>query len=111
MTSPPPGPRSWGAPVVSDLDVRLGAIVDWLANGRITTEQAAARLRDFPFPAPPEKTARQNQLEDANGDPEPDLPGSFSAVIDAFAQGRIDAEQYAALAQAAAEAMRPVSGA
>jgi hypothetical protein len=89
---------------VDDRDVRLNAILDWLEKGHITTEQAAARIRAMTFPAPPARTAHQRTEDDATGDPEVPPPGSFFAVSDAFAQGRID--QYAALAKAAAEAMK-----
>lgn len=100
--------------MMSDQETRLQAILGWLEAGRITTEQAAARVRAIPFPVPEDKTAHQARREDATGDPEPPEPGSFFAISDAFAQGRIDQDQYAALAEAAAQAMKehkPVSGA
>ncbi len=89
-----------------DSEVRLQAVIDWLEHGRITTAQAAARIRDMTFPVPPAKTAHQRMEDDATGDPEVPEPGSFFAVSDALAQGRIDQEQYAVLAKAAAEAMK-----
>jgi hypothetical protein len=92
--------------LVDDADVRLNAVLDWLEHGHITTAQAAARVRAMHFPVPPPKTAHQ-RIEDAGtGDPEVPEPGSFFAVSDAFAAGRIDKDQYAALAKAAAEAMK-----
>jgi len=94
-----------------DQEVRLNAILDWLEHGRITTEQAAARVVRMCFPAPEDKTVYAQQHADVHGDPEVLEPGSFFAVSDAHAAGRIDQEQYAALAKAAAEAMKRVSGA
>lgn len=97
----------------SDQEVRLNAILDWLEHGRITTEQAAARIRSMDFPVPEDKSAHQGRRDDATGDPEPPEPGAFFAVSDAFAAGRIDQDQYAALAEAAVAAMKgqqPVSG-
>jgi len=92
--------------VSNDQEVRLNAVLDWLAKGRITTEQAAARIRTMKFPVPPGKTVFQRQQDDANGDPEPPQAGSFFAISDAYAAGKITHEQYAALAQVAAEAIR-----
>jgi hypothetical protein len=97
--------------MAGDRDVRLSAILDWLEHGRITTEQAAARVRGMTFGVPEGKTVHARQQADVNGDPEPPVPGSFFAVSDAFAAGRIDQDQYAALAKAAAEAMKRVPGA
>ena len=94
-----------------DQEVRLQAVLDWLEHGRITAEQAAARIARMSFPAPADKTVYAQQHADIHGDPEVPEPGSFHAVSDAFAAGRIDQEQYAALAKAAAEAMQRVSGA
>jgi hypothetical protein len=96
---------------VDDAEVRLNAVLDWLEHGHITTEQAARRVRAMHFPVSPPKTAHQ-RIEDAGtGDPEVPQPGSFFAISDALAAGRIDQEQYAALARAAAEAMKRVPGA
>jgi len=97
--------------VSDDAEVRLNAILDWLEHGRITTEQAAVRIARMSFPVPAEKTVYAQQHADVHGDPEVPPPGSFHAVSDAFAAGRIDQGQYAALAKAAAEAMKRVSGA
>jgi hypothetical protein len=94
---------------VNDADVRLNAILDWLEHGRITTEQAAARVRAMQFTELADKTVHAQQYADINGDPHVPEPGSFFVVSDAFAAGRIDKDQYTALAQAAAEAMKPVS--
>lgn len=94
-----------------DAEARIQAILDWLERGRITTEQAAARIRAMSFSVPEDKTPFAVQHADAAGDHHAPEPGSFFAVSDAFAQGRIDQDQYAALAKAAAEAMQRVSGA
>jgi hypothetical protein len=90
----------------ADASVRLRAVLDWLEHGHITTAQAAARIRAMHFPVPAAKTVFHQQYADVNGDPEAPAPGSFFAVSDAFSQGRIDQEQYAALAQAAAESVK-----
>lgn len=93
---------------MSDQEVRLNAILDWLEHRHITTAQAAARVRTLHFPAPPpDKTAAQQMKDAGTGDPEVPEPGSFFAISDAYATGRIDKDQYTALAQAAAEAMKP----
>lgn len=92
--------------MTDDTEVRLNAVLDWLEQGRITTEQAAARIRAMPLKSPPDKTDFAERAEDANGDPEVPQPGSAFAISDAFADGRIDQDQYAALAQAAAEAAK-----
>jgi hypothetical protein len=98
-------------PVTGDLEVRLNAVLDWLEQGRITVEQAAARISAMKFPPPAEKTVRRRQEDDANGDPEAPGPGSPFAISAAYAAGRIDAEQYATLARAAAQAIGRVPGA
>jgi hypothetical protein len=95
---------------VDDRDVRLNAILDWLESGRITVDQAVRRIAAMRFPAPPEKTDYQEKVDDAIGDPEVPQPGSPFAISEAHASGRIDDQQYEALAQAAAEAMNHVSG-
>jgi len=93
-------------PPGADQEVRLRAILDWLEHGRITTQQAAARVRAMTFPGPEDQTVHAQQYADFNGDPHVPEPGSFFAVSAAYAAGRIDEQQYAALAQAAAEAVR-----
>lgn len=95
----------------SDAEVRIQAILDWLEHHRISTAQAAARIRAIRFPAPAARTPFDTQHADAAGDHHPPEPGSFFAVSHAYAEGRIDDEQYAALAQAAAEAAKRVPGA
>jgi hypothetical protein len=97
-------------PAAKDTEVRLQAVIDWLEHHRITTAQAAARVRAMHFPVPPPKTAHQRMEDDVTGDPEVPPPGSFFAISDAFTAGRIDQDQYAALAQAAADAMKRVPG-
>lgn len=92
--------------MTDDAEVRLRAVLDWLESGRITTEQAAARVRAMRFRVPQARTDYQRRQDAVNGDPEPPVPGSFFAVSEAFAAGRIDQAQYAALAEAAAEAVR-----
>lgn len=95
----------------SDQEVRLNAVLDWLAKGRLTTEQAARRIKTMKFAPMPDKTVFQQQYAAANGDPEPPQAGSFFAISDAYAAGKINRDQYADLAAAAAESMKSVSGA
>lgn len=90
----------------ADSEVRLQAILGWLEAGRITTEQAASRIRAIRFPVPAEQSIHAQRRADVNGDPEAPEPGSFFAVSHAFAEGRIDQQQYAALAEAAAASMK-----
>jgi hypothetical protein len=96
--------------VSEDAETRVQAILGWLEHGRITTEQAAARIGAIGFPPGEDATPYARQLEDAAGDHEAPRPGSFFAISDAFAAGRISSDQYAALAQAAAPGMKRVSG-
>lgn len=99
---------------MNDTEVRLNAVLDWLEKGRISTEQAAARIRAMPLTEPPGKTDFQEKSDAYSGEDEVPQPGSPFAISDAFADGRIDQEQYAVLAKAAAQAVKarkPVSGA
>ena len=91
---------------MSDQEVRLNAILDWLEHRHITTAQAAARVRTLHFPVPADKPVAAQRQADVTGDPDVPEPGSFFAVSDAYAAGRIDEKQYTALAQAAADAMK-----
>jgi hypothetical protein len=92
---------------VADNDVRLGAILNWLHEGRITPAEAAARVRSIKFEMnghAPSVTGRFTQH--AMGDIALPKTGSFAEVSAAHAAGKIDRRQYAALAQAAAQSIR-----
>ena len=93
-----------------DQETRLQAVLDWLSKGRITTDQAAARVARMHF-TDSRPQDNYHMAEDLAGDGDVPEPGSAFAISDAFAQGRINREQYAALAKAAASATQPVSGA
>lgn len=91
---------------MNDQEVRLRDVLQQLIDGRISTADAAALVRKIKFPAAKEKTTWQRMQDDAGGDVEVPERGSFFPVSQAYASGRIDHEQYSALAKAAAEAMK-----
>lgn len=88
----------------NDTEVRLDAILDWLHAGRITLDQAVARVGRLPLAAPPDKTPHQEVSAAATGEDEVPPAGSAFPIAAAHAEGRIDDQQYAALAEAAAKA-------
>lgn len=96
--------------IENDQEVSLTAILDWLQSGKLSTEQAAAKVRAMRFPVKPAKTIHQQQHADYLEDPEPPQPGSFFAVSAAYAQGKITRRQYEALAQAAAQSIEEQHG-
>lgn len=87
--------------MVSDKAVRLGAILDWLEKGHITTADAAARIKTMGLGKGAERGGGQVVADDANGDLPAHDPGSFAAVSDAYTSGRISLAQYEQLAEAA----------
>jgi hypothetical protein len=92
--------------VADDQDVRLSTILDWLATGHISTEQAASRMRSLHFGPVPQHSVGRRMADDAHGDIPAPMPGEFRQVSQALAEGKIDRPQYEALAEAAAAAMR-----
>lgn len=90
--------------MVSDLDVRLKALVEQLENGQVSLPDAAAAVRKMKFPPVPQKTPHQTMEDSVVGDPDP--PGPFATVSGAYAAGRIDRRAYETLAAAAAAAMK-----
>jgi hypothetical protein len=88
---------------VSDQEVRLQAVLDDLENDRISTADAAARVRALRLAEPPPRTISQRMADSAENDM-PRLPqeGSFFAVSKALHAGKISFRQYEALAEAAA---------
>jgi hypothetical protein len=99
-------PAPAGGDVPDDQKIRLDTILEWLSTGKITTEQAAQRVTTLHFSQPPRPSVGKRMAEDAHGDiPMPD-PGSFRAVSQAYAAGKITRSQYDALAEAAHAAMR-----
>lgn len=95
---------------MSDLEVRLRDVVSQLEQHSITTADAAALVRKIKFPPPSPKTTWQRIEADGAGDPEVPERGSFFVVSQAYMAGRLDREQYTALARAAAEAMKESAG-
>jgi hypothetical protein len=93
-------------PASADQATRLDAILNWLATGRMTTEQAVARVRTLHFPPAPEHGVGARMTADAHGEVPVPPPGSFHEVAAAYAAGRITRPQYAALAEAATASMR-----
>lgn len=91
---------------MNDQEVRLTHVLEQLIEGRISTEDAAALVRKIKFPVRAPKTTWQRMQNDAGGDLEVPERGSFFPVSQAYMSGRIDAAQYRALAEAAAEAMK-----
>lgn len=91
----------------TDQAVRLRAVLDDLINGRISTADAAAQVRDMKFPAAQRKTVSRTMSDAAENDMPALLPeGGFHEVAQAFVAGRIDLRQYEALAEAAGHAMK-----
>jgi hypothetical protein len=77
-------------------------ILDGLADGTVTIEQAEQDFatREWPVPA---KAPLVNGLPDVTADPEPDPPDSFADVCYAHSTGQIDDDTYARLARAASQ--------
>jgi hypothetical protein len=78
-----------------------------LRAGTLTLQEVASRFRDRDWPdrAPP---APRNYLElaaAAQGDPQPDIPGSFDDVIAARDRGELSRDEYRILAGAVAAAI------
>lgn len=91
---------------MNDQEVRLTHVLEQLTERRISTADAAALVRKIKFPVTEPKSAWQRMQDDAGGDVEVPDRGSFFPVSQAYMSGRIDQEQYEALARAAAEAMK-----
>lgn len=85
---------------------RLEDVLDKLADGHITTPEAARQVRGMTFPVKPGKTPFQTMEADGAGDPEVPEEGSFLPVSRAYAMGRITRVQYDALAEAASAATK-----
>ncbi len=76
----------------------LAQVLDALADGTISTQQAVRQVRRMDFPA-----HRPTRLGE---DPVPDQPGDGHEIADAYHDGKITNAQYAALAEAAAGRVR-----
>lgn len=91
---------------MSDQQVRLQAVLDWVAAGRLSTADAAARIRAMQFHVKPEDGEHADVLSDI----EADEPGGVADIAHAYAAGRITRQQYEQLAAAAAAAIRKQEG-
>lgn len=90
---------------MSDQADRLATILDWIEQDKISIEDAAEQVRKMKFTVSDKPDTVWDRLAaDAVGDLEPPEPDSFFAVSAAYSDGKITAEQYRALAEAAAEA-------
>jgi hypothetical protein len=78
----------------------VGDTLDKLADGRITTDEAAAAMSEVTWP---DRPPVGRTLEDIESDPDPKAmePGDFGEVESAYMEGKITLEQYEALATAA----------
>lgn len=74
-------------------------VLDRLATGETSTEQAAAEFAAMSWPAPPTRRATLAQIQ-ADPDPEPEPPGGFAEVEQALINGDVTAEQYQIFVQA-----------
>jgi len=79
-------------------------LLDQIGAGQTTVDAVAADFAKRKWPVPPQPTG--DAFEQDAQDPEPDPEGSFSEVAGYYAMGKLDDQQYAALAQAAAGAMK-----
>lgn len=92
---------------MSDQEARLSAILGWLSSGRITTDEAAKRVRTLHFPVDKRAPSVADRFtQHARGDIALPKAGSFAEISAAYAGGKIDRTQYTALAEAAAEAVK-----
>ena len=91
---------------MTDQGDRLDAVIDWLADGKLSTAEAAAKVRGMKFPAGPQRGAYKRLAHEANGDSAVPEHGAFFHVSAAYTEGRLTRVQYEALAQAATEAMK-----
>jgi hypothetical protein len=89
----------------TDQEVRLSAILRWLEQGKITTAQAAGKVRTLHFPVPEPHSVGARFTEHVKADAALPEHGSFAEISAAFAGGKIDHGQYKALAEAAHDAM------
>jgi hypothetical protein len=86
----------------------VSSMIRALRDGTMTLDQVAQQFRERKWPRrrwnPPasylEMAAR------AQEDPEPHVPGSFDAVIDAYDRGDLSRDEYRVLSEAVAESKR-----
>jgi len=78
--------------------------LDQLAAGQIDLDAVVSDFGSRQWPQPDPEPNDPFEAEDS--DPEPDPEGSFAEVAGYYARGKLTDDQYAALAQAAAGAMK-----
>jgi len=95
--------------MADDQEVRLEAILRWLHQGKLTTSQAADKVRTLRFPVPDQPSLAERFAEHHRADVALPQHGSFAVISAAYASGQLDRKQYTALAEAAREAMSSTS--
>lgn len=92
--------------MADDQQVRLATILAWLDQRKITTAEAASKVATLHFPPPAHATGTGGRFaQDAAGDVPARPAGGFHEISAAYAAGKLDRNQYEALAKAAAQAM------
>jgi hypothetical protein len=83
-------------------------LIDALRDRTLTLDQVAERFRQRSWPrrTTPLPTSYLEHAAAAEEDPEPYVPDSFDDVVAAYDLGRVSDQEYAVLAEAAAESMR-----
>lgn len=95
----------------TDQSVRLRTVLSDLENGRMSSIDAAALVRKMHFPVSADKTVAQRMADSYESEMPPVAPpGSFREVAQAYHAGRITFQQYKALAEAAAAAIKADQG-
>jgi folate-dependent tRNA-U54 methylase TrmFO/GidA len=86
----------------------VAELLDALHAGTLTTEDVAERfkVRKWPRRRREALDAHAEILAGETSDPDVYVPGSFDDVMAAFAQQKIDREQFRILSEAVAEAQR-----
>lgn len=95
----------------ADQPLRLRTVLSDLENGRMKISDAAAHVRKMHFPVPADKTVAQRMADSYESEvPAAAPPGSFREVALAYHSGRITYQEYKALAEAAAAAIKADQG-
>ena len=83
-------------------------LIGALRNGSMTLDEVAERFRQRTWPPTrrPVPRSYQELAAQAQMDPEPDVPGSYDEVTAAYDRGELTTEQYDALSDAVADAIR-----
>ena len=83
-------------------------LISALRNGSMTLDEVAERFRHrtWPLTRRPAPRSREELAAQAQLDPEPDVPGSYDEVTAAYDRGELTSDQYDALSDAVADAIR-----